>query len=230
MDLTCAYRTINVNQAARDGEYYVHEGMYEAALGLCAQDSRVHRTVASALAQYPTYGLVICGHSLGGGVAALLALLTAIPASSYTTTAPAHPSGAFVTSPASGLPPGRPIHCYAYGPPAVMSPDLARYTEGLVSSIVKDSDLIPCLSLGTLRDLKNIAVTMSEEQGLAEEVFSRVSPPSVVELTGRWWECTKTRCLGTSNLRMPTVWQTGSLRSSAHFGRICTTTSCTRPV
>lgn len=56
-----------------------------------------------------------------------------------------------------------------------MSPDLAKYAEGLVTSVVQDTDLIPHLSLGTLRDLKNIAVTMSEESGLAEEVFSRVS-------------------------------------------------------
>lgn len=154
--------------------------MYEAAVGLCAQDSRVHRTIATALAQHPTYGLIICGHSLGGGVAALLALLTAIPTSSYataqaSTAVPASSRGPFVTAPGSGLPPGRPVHCFAYGPPAVMSPDLAKYAEGLVTSVVQDTDLIPHLSLGTLRDLKNIAVTMSEESGLAEEVFSRVS-------------------------------------------------------
>lgn len=180
VDLTCEYRTISVDHADAEGEYFVHEGMHEAALGLCAQDSRVHRTIAEALAQYPSYGLIICGHSLGGGVAALLALLTSIPASSYATATPTNSSsktsiGQFVTSPASGLPPGRPVHCFAYGPPAVMSPDLARYAEGLVSSIIQDTDLIPSLSLGTLRDLKNIAVTMSEESGLAEEVFSRVS-------------------------------------------------------
>lgn len=43
----------------------------------------------------------------------------------------------FVTNVSSGLAPGRPIHCYVYGPPCVASIDLARHAEGLVSSIVR---------------------------------------------------------------------------------------------
>jgi hypothetical protein len=82
---------------------------------------------------------------------------------------------AFVTSFTSGLPPGRPIHAYAYGPPALASPDLAKYARGLITSLVLNNDVVPCLSLGVLRDLKNIALTLYEEDKVAEEIVGRVS-------------------------------------------------------
>jgi pimeloyl-ACP methyl ester carboxylesterase len=157
--------------------------MYQSALALTARRSTVHQTLLEALAKYPSYGLVLCGHSLGGGVAALLSIKCAQSSSTFLTQNLARPSPAphpqiatpFVTSFASGLPPGRPIHCYAYGPPAITSPDLARYTKGLITSVVQNSDVVPCLSLGVLRDLKNVAVTLSEEGHVAEEIVGRVS-------------------------------------------------------
>jgi hypothetical protein len=51
------------------------------------------------------------------------------------------------------LPPGRPIHVYAYGPPATMSPFLRRATRGLITTIVNGEDVVPCLSLGILHDM-----------------------------------------------------------------------------
>ena len=82
----------------------------------------------------------------------------------------------FVTSFNSGLPPGRPVHCYSYGPPAVASSDLAQYARGLITSIVHGSDIVPTLSLGVLRDLRNVSVTLFEEGRVAEEIVGRVSP------------------------------------------------------
>lgn len=183
IDLTCEYRTISVDGGSPGADYYVHAGMYQSALGLTAKNSTVHQTLMDALNKYPTYGLVFCGHSLGGGVAALLAIASSTPSATFLkqtigrTKPMAHPpiSTPFVTSFASGLPAGRPIHCYAYGPPAVTSPDLARYTQGLITSVVQNSDVVPCLSLGTLRDLKNVAVTLFEEGNVAEEIVGRVS-------------------------------------------------------
>lgn len=81
----------------------------------------------------------------------------------------------FVTSFSSGLPPGRPVHCYSYGPPAVASSDLARYARGLITSVVQGSDIVPTLSLGVLRDLRNVSVTLFEEGRVAEEIVGRVS-------------------------------------------------------
>lgn len=182
VDLTFAYRDIEVDGADPSGSYYVHSGMYDSATHLMAKHNRVHEMLREALEKYPNYGLVLCGHSLGGGVAALLAIESSIPAEYFLKTnaerdAPArHPpiSTPFVTSFASGLPPGRPIHCYAYGVPAVASPDLARHASGLITSVIQNADIVPTLSLGGFRDLKNIAVTLFEERGVAEEIVSRV--------------------------------------------------------
>lgn len=68
----------------------------------------------------------------------------------------------------------RAISCYTYGPPCVSSPDLARYCHGLVTSVVNNVDFIPTLSLGVLRDLKGLAMSLYAETGAAEEVIKRV--------------------------------------------------------
>ncbi|BEI85067.1 hypothetical protein CcaverHIS002_0504680 [Cutaneotrichosporon cavernicola] len=183
VDLTCDYREIPVEGGDPDGAYFAHAGMYESAVKLSAKQSRVHQTLLAALEQYPSYGLVLCGHSLGGGVAALLAINSAMPAEKFmaqnaTRERPVrHPriTTKFVTSFSSGLPPGRPIHCYAYGIPAVVSSDLARHSSGLITSIIQNADVVPTLSLGVLRDLRNIAVTLFEEGGVAEEIVARVT-------------------------------------------------------
>lgn len=76
----------------------------------------------------------------------------------------------FVTSLSSGFPPGRPISCFSFGPPCVASPDLTRYCRGLVISSINGFDIVPTLSLGVLRDLKNMAMGLSSEAGTAEEI------------------------------------------------------------
>lgn len=96
----------------------------------------------------------------------------------YSSRASSHPPlfTPFVTSIASGLPAGRPIACYAYGPPCVASVDLQRYCRGLVTSVVSDKDVIPTLSLGTLRDLKTMAINLHEDgqSGTCTEIIGRV--------------------------------------------------------
>lgn len=82
----------------------------------------------------------------------------------------------FVTSIESGLPPGRPIKCYAYGSPCVASPDLQQYSRGLVISTVHNNDIVTTLSLGALRDLKVMAMNLHEdrENGTTQEIITRV--------------------------------------------------------
>lgn len=116
----------------------------------------------------------------------LLSILWACPVSTFERDLPAapwwdqahhHPPllTPFVTSFASGLPAGRPISCFAYGPPCVASVDLQRYCRGLVTSTVANNDIVPTLSLGTLRDLKTMAMNLHEEgNGTTQEVIGRV--------------------------------------------------------
>ncbi|GAA5873953.1 hypothetical protein JCM3774_004050 [Rhodotorula dairenensis] len=183
-DLTCSYEAIPIPDGDPQGTYYVHSGMYCSSTTL--QRGTVHDVIADALAKYPDYGLVLCGHSLGGGVASLLSILWSTPAvafkqyvrtlgggqAAFSEGSPI--STPFVTSFASGLPPGRPISCYTYGVPCVASPDLVAYCRGLIISTVHNYDIVPTLSLGVLRDFKSMAMGFYAEQGVCEEIVGRV--------------------------------------------------------
>ncbi|KAG0261744.1 hypothetical protein BG011_000708 [Mortierella polycephala] len=186
-------------------KYKVHAGMHASARLLSLESSTVYKTIKKALEDYPDYGLVLCGHSLGGGVAALLSLLWSMKSQDFEAYLK-HEEGSsdeeeeekgqhvnakmrnggtrrfiypeittpFVTTSASGLPAGRPIHCYAYGPPCVMSLPLSKYCEGLITTVVHQYDLVPTLSLGLLRDFKNVAVTLHEEGQIVEDIVKRL--------------------------------------------------------
>ena len=107
----------------------------------------------------------------GGGVASILAILWASTTEDYiaSTSTLYPPSTPFVTSLSSPLPPGRPIHAYAYGPPATVSLSLSRLTRGLVTSVVHNWDVVPTLSMGMIRDLREIAIHLKENPILLEE-------------------------------------------------------------
>lgn len=176
-DLMCEYQEFDHNGST----YAAHGGMLEAAQLLAHQRGKVYDAVMRGLTLYPSYGLVLCGHSLGAGVASLLSVLWSEQRQSHQ----AHHPGAalalardpvpFVTSSTSGLPRGRPIHCYTYGSPCVMSYELSDYCgRGLVTSVVHGYDIVPSLSLGLLRDFKNVAVSLSQESSVAEDILSRI--------------------------------------------------------
>ncbi|SJX60388.1 uncharacterized protein SRS1_11702 [Sporisorium reilianum f. sp. reilianum] len=187
-DLMCDFETIAVEGGRSDKHYQVHSGMLASTRRLCNENSTVMQTLRHALESNPDYGLVITGHSLGGGVAALAAIELSCPADLFRQRVlrrradsghyMQHPRiyTPFVTSIDSGLPPGRPIHAYAYGVPAVASPDLSAHCKGLVTSIIHGHDFVPTLSLGMVRDFKNMAHALSEESDsdVAREIITRV--------------------------------------------------------
>ncbi|RCI00488.1 hypothetical protein CU098_009887, partial [Rhizopus stolonifer] len=84
-DLTCDYKefTLPTDQVPHGDEanggqkrqYIAHGGMLEAAQLLATQKGKVFEAIKLGLERYPTYGLVLCGHSLGAGVASLLSVL-----------------------------------------------------------------------------------------------------------------------------------------------------------
>ncbi|KAJ8100573.1 hypothetical protein POJ06DRAFT_253118 [Lipomyces tetrasporus] len=161
-DLTCEYQEFEW----RGKIYKAHRGMLKSALLLKRPSSRVLMTIKVALEELGReYGLVICGHSLGGGVAALLSILISEPA----------PGGIFVTSGYSTLPAGRKIHSYAFGPPATISSDLRMKTRRLTTSVVYGLDIVPCLSLGVLRDFQSVALAFkADKQGVVDQIRKRV--------------------------------------------------------
>lgn len=210
-DLTCDYRefTLPTDSAAHGEEangghqrtYMAHGGMLEAAQILAVQKGKVFEAIKKGLESYPHYGLVLCGHSLGAGVASLLSVLwseeklhflsrrmmsnqehdaadgSKLPRKfldSFAAASIKKVSCLFVTSELSGLPAGRPIHCYTYGSPCVMSLELSQYCTGLVTSVVHGNDIVSGLSLGLLKDFKNIAVSLHEDSHVTDEILSRV--------------------------------------------------------
>ncbi|KAF9344551.1 hypothetical protein BGX26_004247, partial [Mortierella sp. AD094] len=217
-DLCAHYEDLKMPSLKSKGErgerhaeprYQVHAGMHASAQLLSLETSTVFKTIKKALDDYPDYGLVLCGHSLGGGVASILSLLWSMKSQEFEAyveqeegssdddedeqeaASKSKANGArqkqsrsrilypeittpFVTSPASGLPAGRPIHCYAYGPPCVMSLPLSKHCEGLVTTIVHQYDIVPTLSLGLLRDFKNVATTLHEEGQIVEDIVKRL--------------------------------------------------------
>ncbi|KAE8448735.1 hypothetical protein EG329_008950 [Mollisiaceae sp. DMI_Dod_QoI] len=198
-DLTCDYDELTYRNKA----YKVHKGIHASARRLLeGGGGRVMTTIAAALEEFPDYGLVLCGHSLGGAVTALLATLISEPS-------PDPSSSAFVTSSeqaspqplltSSGqdkgtatwrehLPAGRPIHVYAYGPPSTMSPSLRLATRGLITTVVNGQDLVPHLSLGVLHDLQAIALAFkTDDSGAKGEVRKRVWAGITGTFADKWY-------------------------------------------
>ena len=200
-DMTCDYDEL----VWRGKAYQVHKGMHASARRLLqGGGGRVMATIRAALEEFSEYGLVMCGHSLGGGVAALLAILLSEPditlssgASFVTASSPQNPT---LSSPRTThphpfgpppvfLPSHRPIHVYAYGPPASISPSLRRATRGLITTIVNGADIVPSLSLGVLHDFQAVALAFKTDtsgvkgqfrkrvwEGLSSNLSARFAP------------------------------------------------------
>ncbi|KAL8412992.1 hypothetical protein RB596_009519 [Gaeumannomyces avenae] len=184
-DMTCDYDDL----LWRGRHYKVHKGIHASARRLLyGGDGRVLATLKAALEEYPEYGLVLCGHSLGGGVTALLGVMLSEPAatgacfvtsgaSSAPAALPSSSSSSSSSTPATSggpgsserttrelrLPAGRPIHVFAYGPPGTMSASLRKATRGLITSVVQGNDLVPHLSLGVLHDLQAVALAIKND-------------------------------------------------------------------
>ncbi|KAF2184041.1 hypothetical protein K469DRAFT_709920 [Zopfia rhizophila CBS 207.26] len=167
--------------------YAVHQGILASARRLLSlRGGTVVATIKAALEEFEDYGLILCGHSLGGAVAAVVAILlaqrnpsTAQQASAFVTKTDKASRLLTRSSSADGfpnlLPAGRPIHVYAYGPAAALSPELQVETRGLITTIVNNMDHIPYLSLGTLRDVHAIAYAYKTDSSNAKaEVRRRV--------------------------------------------------------
>lgn len=182
-DMTCDYDTLTW----RGRPYKVHKGVHASARRLLyGEDGRVLITLREALVEFPEYGVVLCGHSLGGAVTALLGVMLSEPnphgTGFVTASEPQRPppvgEGSARRLPAKpSLPAGRPIHVYAYGPPGTMSSTLRKLTRGLITTVVHGNDLVPYLSLGILHDFQAIALAFKQDQNQAK-----------IEIRQRIWE------------------------------------------
>lgn len=196
-DMTCDYDDL----VWRGSTYKVHKGIHASARRLLyGDDGRVLLTLRQALEEFDDYGVVLTGHSLGGAVTALLGVMLSEPATtgaSFVTASSleshrllpsSSPDSSPPPPPLISLPPGRPIHVYAYGPPATMSSALRRATRGLVTSVANGRDLVPCLSLGVLHDLQAVALAFKSDNSAAKsDARRRVWEALRTGVADRWY-------------------------------------------
>ncbi|CAJ2503532.1 Uu.00g109260.m01.CDS01 [Anthostomella pinea] len=198
-DMMCDYDDL----VWRGKPYKVHKGIHASARRLLyGGDGRVLVTLKEALEEFPDYGLILCGHSLGGAVTALLGAMLAEPAmtgTAFVTSAEQHSrlltaGGSSESSSHICLPSGRPIHVYAYGPPATMSPTFQKATRGLITSTVHGNDIVPYLSLGVLHDLQALALAFKTDNNEAKaEVRRRIWEGLQSGLADQWYNNGPTR-------------------------------------
>ncbi|EGR49965.1 uncharacterized protein TRIREDRAFT_76771 [Trichoderma reesei QM6a] len=194
-DLTCDYDRL----VWRGKGYRVHKGIHASARRLLyGGDGRVLMTLKEALREFPDYGLVLCGHSLGAGVTSLLGIMLSEPnplgpgfvtsAEPYTLRPPPHEALVNVRLSDIRPPSGRRIHVYAYGPPAVMSSSLRKITRGLITTVVHGNDLVPHLSLGLLHDFQGVALAFKQdENNTKSEIRQQIWNALQDNVSERWY-------------------------------------------
>ncbi|KAH6568632.1 hypothetical protein BASA60_008588 [Batrachochytrium salamandrivorans] len=79
----------------------------------------------------------------------------------------------FVTNEDMGFP-VRTIDCYVFGSPAIMSAELSRSYKLLIHCFIFRNDVMPCLSLGLVRDFRNVTVNLCQEHGMAERIIGQI--------------------------------------------------------
>lgn len=112
-----------------------HKGILQAAKYIINTNSDRH-LLEEAFERTEGYNLVIVGHSLGAGVAAILAILLK----------PHYPN----------------LKCFAYSPPGwLLSSTLNNYAKEFVCSVVVGKDLVPRLGLATIQKLKEKMISLA---------------------------------------------------------------------
>jgi len=194
-DMTCDYDDL----MWRGKSYKVHKGIHASARRLLyGGDGRVLLTLKTTLDEHEDYGLVLCGHSLGGAVTALLGVMLSEPdisGTNFITTSEPHNCRLLTDGGTADkaythtcLPPARPIHVYAYGPPGTVSSSLRKATRGLITTVVQGNDLVPYLSLGVLNDFQAVALAFKNDSGSAKsDIYRRLWQAFQVGVADRWY-------------------------------------------
>ncbi|KAI8464087.1 MAG: hypothetical protein J3K34DRAFT_493087 [Monoraphidium minutum] len=131
---------------------FAHDGMLQAARELIRLELP---EVLRLSAQHPGYEIRLVGHSLGGGVAALLThtLLTTPPLR------------------AAALRHARAVSCVAIAPPAAACAGLADEMRPHVTSVVREHDIVPHCSLGQVAALRDEVLAVDWYTELKSSVF-----------------------------------------------------------
>lgn len=138
---------INLTKVRSKYRARAHQGMLEAARGVSRMTRKI---IATELASNPEYKLVIVGHSLGGGAAAVLGTM-------WQDTFPG-------------------LVVYSYGSPCVGPIDSNPTLNDSIISVISEGDPFATLSLGHIADITNAISQLCENEILRNEILSRASP------------------------------------------------------
>ena len=132
-DLVCEY------QPWKGG--LVHSGMLSSAKWFM---KNVLGQLISFCSIYDADNLILVGHSLGAGTAALLTMMLQDHYSDF---------------PEKD---GFRIHCYGFGCPCIVSMNLAQRYEPYIDSFIYGEDLVTRLSYGAMMDFKTMILCAAE--------------------------------------------------------------------
>lgn len=121
-----------------------HHGMLQAAKNVAKVTRKV---ISTELASNPEFNLVIVGHSLGGGVAAVLGSL-------WRDTFPG-------------------VKVYAFGCPCVGPTDFYPYQSDAITCVVGEGDPFSCLSLGHLADASLVLSKLCQDNELRNAILNK---------------------------------------------------------
>ncbi|KAF8871434.1 hypothetical protein CPB85DRAFT_1445570 [Mucidula mucida] len=153
-------------------KYQVHGGILQMAKAMGDIGRPVQIAVQEALHKNPDYDLVMCGHSLGAGVASMLGLMWADVKTCRTVKS-------------SGLPVDRRVSVYCFAPPCTTDVPLSKIAEDLIVSFVYSHDVVSRLSIGTVTDLRNAAMWLCDAAA-AEGELQNSGHSAVIERAGKW--------------------------------------------
>jgi hypothetical protein len=125
-------------------KHRAHHGMLEAARGVAKETEDV---VNAELKANPDYSLVLVGHSMGGGVAAVLGTLWETE----------YPN----------------LVVYSYGSPCVGPIDARPTTCENIISVLGEGDPFSCLSLGHIADVSKALALLCEDEELRSSIRMR---------------------------------------------------------
>lgn len=131
---------------SQDG--YSHKGMLTAAQWF-NQNTALKNMIRKAMQQHPTYKLALCGHSLGGGVAIIVANLwkeQGIYSAQHSILTHTKFQCKQTEFPD--------LECVAFACPSILSRNVAKSCASYITTFINGDDLVPRLSTCSIEELR----------------------------------------------------------------------------